>query len=296
MKQKKYHKAPFSFVAGMAAMALLTALVSSAAASSGSVAYNRIGLTLFGKEEITIGDNYAAPNGQQVPSSITYTDAAGGKTNYLSVRQIAELFNAKIAWNSAAGTVDVAPPRIGAPAAEILDGAVVIPGDSSSFIVTEGGAESEPYSVEPEYGKVIGPIEEVDPAKIADRITFDPNNPKIEAPHVGLQETRVQYQFFAFPEYVYNVAGWGEYVVFTVTNNGTFDQYVTVDRQIVISQGERDSFSRVLVRPGDTLVRAFHVQPGADYLDCQMVFGVDSGGVFERDSYTDVTVTLEMYA
>lgn len=295
MKQNT-KKSFLSFAAGIAVMAMLTVLISPVVAASGSVSYNRIGLTVFGKEKIAAGDYFTAPNGQQVPSSITYTDAAGGETSYLSVRQISELLNAKVTWNAADGTVEIAPPRMGAPAAEITGGTVVTPGDSEPVVITEGASELESYSIVPEYGKVIGPIEEVDPAKVADRITFDPNNPIIEVPHSSMKETRVQYQFFAFPEYVLNVADGGEYVVFTVTNSGKFDQYVTVDRQIVISQGERESFTRVLVRPGDTLVRAFHVEPGADYLDCQMIFGVDSGGVFERDSYTDVTVTLEQFA
>ena len=44
-------------------------------------------------------------NGQQVPSSILYTDAIGGKTNYLPIRAISELLGVEIDYDSSTRTV-----------------------------------------------------------------------------------------------------------------------------------------------------------------------------------------------
>ena len=80
-----------SFAAGMVAMLLVFSLVGGASAASSRVEYNRAGISLFGEDKVLVGENYKAPNGQEVPSVITYVDVTGGKTNYLSIRQISEL-------------------------------------------------------------------------------------------------------------------------------------------------------------------------------------------------------------
>ena len=59
------------------------------------------------------GESYKAPNGQDVPSVITYVDETGGKTNYLSIRQISELLDASVGWNAATNSVDIAAPNAG---------------------------------------------------------------------------------------------------------------------------------------------------------------------------------------
>ena len=80
-----------TFAAGMAVMLLICSLAGGASAAGGQVEFNRAGISLFGEDHVRAGESYTAPNGQQVPSVITYVDNAGGKTNYLSVRQISEL-------------------------------------------------------------------------------------------------------------------------------------------------------------------------------------------------------------
>ena len=77
----------------MAVMLLICSLAGGASAAGGQVEFNRAGISLFGEDHVRAGESYTAPNGQQVPSVITYVDNAGGKTNYLSVRQISELLN-----------------------------------------------------------------------------------------------------------------------------------------------------------------------------------------------------------
>nr|WP_325216969.1 DUF4367 domain-containing protein [uncultured Oscillibacter sp.] len=55
---------------------------------------------------------FAAANAQKIPGSILYTDAAGGKTNYLPIRTISELLGVEIGYDSAAKTVLLGKQRV----------------------------------------------------------------------------------------------------------------------------------------------------------------------------------------
>jgi hypothetical protein len=89
---KKYH----SFTAGVVATLMAVSTVGTALAASSRVEYNKAGISLFGENKVLTGESYKAPNGQDVPSVITYVDETGGKTNYLSIRQISELLDASV--------------------------------------------------------------------------------------------------------------------------------------------------------------------------------------------------------
>lgn len=71
-------KANAMFMSVLAAL-VLAAAIGPASAAGNEVAYNQVGVRFFDRQKVLAGEMYAAPNGQQVPSSITYTDAAGGK-------------------------------------------------------------------------------------------------------------------------------------------------------------------------------------------------------------------------
>lgn len=109
-KKTNFLKKIVTFSAGMVTMAILVTAIIPASAAGNQIAYNQVGIRTFGEQRVTAGEPYIAPNGQEVPSSITYTDAAGGKTNYLSVRQLCELLDAAVAWNADVNSVDIAPP------------------------------------------------------------------------------------------------------------------------------------------------------------------------------------------
>ena len=94
-----------SFLAGAATALALTALATSALAASGQVSFNFANVALNGETKIAAGSTVTAANGQQVPSSILYTDAVGGKTNYLPIRAISELLGVEIGYDSATKTV-----------------------------------------------------------------------------------------------------------------------------------------------------------------------------------------------
>lgn len=80
-----------SFLAGALTMALALTLTTTALAASGNVTFSFANIALNGETKIAAGTTITAANGQEVPGSILYTDAAGGKTNYLPIRTICDL-------------------------------------------------------------------------------------------------------------------------------------------------------------------------------------------------------------
>lgn len=94
-----------SFLAGALTMALALTLTTTALAASGQVTFSFANIALDGKTKIAAGTTITAANGQEVPGSILYTDAAGGKTNYLPIRAICDLLGVEIGYDSAAKTV-----------------------------------------------------------------------------------------------------------------------------------------------------------------------------------------------
>ncbi len=94
-----------SFTSGFFAALALSLCLTTALAASGKVSYNFANVSLDGQPKITAGQDITAANGQKVPGSILYTDAAGGKTNYLPIRTISELLGTEIGYDSATKTV-----------------------------------------------------------------------------------------------------------------------------------------------------------------------------------------------
>ena len=94
-----------SFFAGFAAAVLLLALCTTALAASGKGSYNFANVAFNGETKITAGQDITAANGQKVPGTILFTDAAGGKTNYLPIRAVSELLGVEIGYDSATKTI-----------------------------------------------------------------------------------------------------------------------------------------------------------------------------------------------
>ncbi len=108
---KKQKKNLPAFLAGMATMALSLTLVGTAMAAGGRVEYNRSGVALCGQQQVAAGESWTAPNGQKVPTMITYVDEAGGKTNYLSLHQISEMLRIPVRWNAEENRVELGDER-----------------------------------------------------------------------------------------------------------------------------------------------------------------------------------------
>ena len=103
-----------SFLAGAATALLVTSLTVTALAASGAVRFNAVNVSVDGAAAMTAGEDITASNGQRIPGSILYTDAAGGTTNYLPVGVLGRLLGVDIRYDAAAKTIligESAPPR-----------------------------------------------------------------------------------------------------------------------------------------------------------------------------------------
>ena len=82
----------------------------------------------------------------------------------------------------------------------------------------------------------------------------------------------------------------GQYIVLTVTNNGSAAQTVTAGRALTL--GGFEKFTSVDIGAGETLTRAFLIADGAEELESTLAFGVYAKGV---SSLSDITVSLKQY-
>lgn len=269
-------KHSISFVTGMATMALLIAVVIPASASWNEISYNQVGVRLFGEQVVVVGECYTAPNGQEVPSSITFTDTMGGKTNYFSVRQICELLDAAVGWNAAADSVDIAAPNIGKIGEDV--------------IVKSGKAEERAEDIlKPEYGKIIGGIEEINPSDVAVI-----NNPEYRTRNFA-RDMKVQFLDSDFPGLTMDCLAYaGPYVVFSVTNNGPRTVYSEVRRFVTISSGQHEDFTSVAIPSGETLTRVFRILNDAHPLQTTLEFDVDAPADLSSVE-NNITISLLQY-
>ena len=269
-----------TFFSGMLAMAIIVGLTGTAfAATTGQVSFNQIGIHLFGESKVTAGESYKAANGQEVPSVITYTDAAGGKTNYLSVRQISELLDAEVSWNSETNSVDFATYNAPAePYTGTFTWEIIEHGEDGDTILS-------PYPDKAELGVKHGAFTEVDPSTV---------NTSVDPACTFLKDTHITADLIGFPEMAYTfLPAVGEHVFFQVTNNGDKPQAVTVARVKAISNDRSELFSTVTVNPGQTVTRAFSVSPkSTNGLDATLQFRATP---IDRSSNTDITVSLMQY-
>ena len=93
------------FLGGAVTALLAVSCLTTALAASGKVSYNFANVALDGETKITAGADITAANGQKVPGTILFTDAAGGKTNYLPIRAVSELLGVEIGYDSATKTI-----------------------------------------------------------------------------------------------------------------------------------------------------------------------------------------------
>ena len=178
------------FLSGVLATVLTMGCVTTALAASGLVQFSPVGLQLNGKAIFAAGDSVNTESGQSVPSSIVYTDEAGGGTTYLPLRTIANLLDVPITWDGAETTV------------------VLGRGDGGGVTVEPGTGESAWDSLPlHQAGKTAGPFAEVQPDARKGGIML-------------LEETQFR-SGSDFSRDIPFVGANGRYVSITVTNNGT---------------------------------------------------------------------------
>ncbi len=265
-----------SFAAGMVAMLMVVSTVGSVSAASSRVEYNKAGISLFGENKVLTGESYKAPNGQDVPSVITYVDETGGKTNYLSIRQISELLDASVGWNAATNSVDIAAPNAGKIGEDV--------------IVGSGKTAERENVLKPEYGKIVGGIEEIDPSAAAAII----NNPDHRTRNFA-RNMKVQFLDSDFPGLTMNCLPYaGPYVVFAVTNNGPRTVYSEVRRFVTISSSQHEDFTSVAIPAGETLTRVFRILDNANPLQTTLEFDIDAP-VDLSPAENDIVISLLQY-
>ena len=139
-----------SFLGGALTALALAACLTTALAASGKVSYNFANVTVEGTRKITAGQDIVAANGQKIPGTILYTDAAGGKTNYLPIRTISELLGVEVGYDSASKTIQLGKQPAAAPETKPASGVPMNAklGDKA-LIVSRGGTllpDSDPKS------------------------------------------------------------------------------------------------------------------------------------------------------
>ena len=178
------------FLSGVLATVLTMGCVTTALAASGLVQFSPVGLQLNGKAIFAAGDSVNTESGQSVPSSIVYTDEAGGGTTYLPLRTIANLLDVPITWDGGETTV------------------VLGRGDGGGITVEPGtGASAWDSLPLHQAGKTAGPFAEVQPDARKGGIML-------------LEETQFR-SGSDFSRDIPFVGANGRYVSTTVTNNGT---------------------------------------------------------------------------
>lgn len=286
MKHNQLFKRLPAFAAGMMAMAMLAALAEPVSAAGEKIACNQVGIRVMREEQVKAGEAWTASNGQKVPSTITYTDAAGGKTNYIAVPRLSELLDADISWDEDTGSVDIGVSPV--------PGEVTVAGGVSSNDSQEPARPNQP-----EYGKVIGNLEEIDPKTVPDVVAANPN--VYPGGVMYACNTRMQDPYGNFPEItIHPRTGKGEYLVYTVTNHGQTAKEVTVKRPVSVTLGRWERFPTLNVEPGKTLVRVFRVLKDEDTHPMQRTFtfgvrGMDFSIRPQERPMADVAVSLVQY-
>ena len=154
--------------------------------------------------------------------------------------------------------------------------------DPADYVVV-GGKEDDgsipANATKPVLGTAHGPFTEIDPAKAVGKSLTGvlQDNTKVQTTcGYSLEGT-------FYPED-------GQYIVLTVTNNGSAAQTVTAGRALTL--GGFEKFTSVDIGAGETLTRAFTIADGAEELESTLAFGVYAKGV---SGLSDITVSLKQY-
>lgn len=131
-----------AFFTGALSAVLMCAIVSTALAVGGTLAYNGFNVAIFGEQKVAVGENFETESGTQAPSTITYIDETGAGTNYISLRLMAQLLGANVVWDGSNKTVDFAATSSGN--FEIIQGGM--PGYKNMTTVPTLGTTAGPFT------------------------------------------------------------------------------------------------------------------------------------------------------
>ena len=143
--------------------------------------------------------------------------------------------------------------------------------------------------MKPEYGKIIGGIEEINPSDVAVI-----NNPEYRTRNFA-RDMKVQFLDSDFPGLTMDCLAYaGPYVVFSVTNNGPRTVYSEVRRFVTISSGQHEDFTSVAIPSGETLTRVFRILNDAHPLQTTLEFDVDAPADLSSVE-NNITISLLQY-
>lgn len=262
-----------AFLSGALCAILVLSLALTALAASGAVSFNGINISLFNQQVVAAGEEYTGQNGAKVPSSITYTDELGGTTNYLSVRQIAQLLDTDLYWNRAANSLVLGYREALPTGGNTIDvGDVTITTGGTSVPVVAGPAPTISFT-------------EIPAALPADGAKF------VDC----LPQTRWQTEGRSFFRQIIEChPGNGNTVSVTVTNHNTDNKEPLIFNLYQARTVGRDTSlgSSVKVEPGKTVTRTFQLADDAPALTNKL--GVDV--FYSMDTAkTDMSVTISQF-
>lgn len=102
-----------TFLCGMLSAALMLGCGTGAlaAVNGGEVSFGSISLSISGKTVLEKGQTITNSTGQEIPSSILYTDAAGGGTTYIPLAAFSDLLDIPVTWDGEKGLVNLGAQR-----------------------------------------------------------------------------------------------------------------------------------------------------------------------------------------
>ena len=220
-----------SFLKGFLSAVLVFGCITSALAASGTVSFSRVTLAMNGNAVFSEGESLTAGNGQSIPSSISYTDAAGGGTTYLPLAYISRLLDTPVSWDGATGTVSLGTYK------------GVAHGNAAATTEQDNGSSLPLTRV----GRKAGPFTEVEPIQSEGF----PILPQTEY----RSTTDYKFQTPVQPSH-------GSYISVTMTNKGTDHLILLLGREYTVGY----ELISTQVPAGQTVTRTFRVDETSDGL------------------------------
>lgn len=251
---KKINKT--GFLKGFLSAALVFSCISSALAASGTVSFSQVRLAMNGSAVFSEGESLTASNGQSIPSSITYTDAAGGGTTYLPLAYVSRLLDTPVSWDGATSTVSLGTYK------------GVASGGASLILDTDDGGSLPLTRV----GRKAGPFTEVTP---------------IQSEGFPILE-RTEYRSAA--DYKFNTpvqTGNGNHISVTITNKGKDHLILMIGREYTVGQ----ELISTQVPAGQTVTRTFKVDQTSDGLRPLLFAQVSYYGAMSQDMDFEISAT-----
>lgn len=264
-----------SFLAGVLSVTLVFSLVTSALAFAGQVSFGGVNIAVFGQKQVDAAESFATVGGAQVPSSLTYTDEAGGGTVYLPMRLMAELLDTDIAWRADSKTVDFGGREPSEGDVEIsLGGVVVVPGGEADPITKIVDA--------PAFGIQNGPFTEVEPS--AEHKEGKSHATFLDNADFSSTTGFLNQDYFGDAQF--------DYIEITITNHGAPVGFM-VSQANVLSGAINEFFSNVRLETGESMTRAFTISGDHSDLSRWLRLSVDTIG--SPGKVTDITANVAMY-